>query len=48
MLFVGFFSPGFDFDFLNTSQEIGWEQCPQNHRLVSGVTLNFNSVNQLV
>jgi len=25
------FSPGFDFDYLSTSKEIGWEdECPQN------------------
>jgi len=29
MLFV-FFSPGFDFDFLTTSQEIGLEEHLQN------------------
>jgi len=25
-------SSGFDFDFLSTSQEIGWEKCPQNEQ----------------
>jgi len=32
MLFV-VFSPGYDFDFLITSQEIGVEERPRNHSL---------------